>query len=74
MKRIFEKLTVEIEARLRATGSFKSLLENYKYNSQEGCHEIKLFFDVIKISSHINYNRYQHILEILNKIISEVII
>lgn len=70
MTKVYDKLVNELPQRLRAPGSLKSLIENYKHSSDEGFDDIRLYFDVIKDSAKIHQKKFAKILSIVEAILT----
>lgn len=55
---------VSLEERLKAAGSLKSLMENYRFNSEDGYVEIGIYFDLLKTVSRISNKKARKIMKI----------
>lgn len=70
MGKVEAPLILNLEGRLRAPGSLKTLIENYKFNSSDGFADIGVYFDLIKSVSKTSNKRTRVLIKIFELIIS----
>lgn len=70
MDKVQGPLFNNVDIRLRAPGSLKTLIENYTYNSEDGYADIGVYFDLIKSVSLTNEKRTDQLLKTYESIIS----